>query len=218
LVSPVSEYGFTPHVCERAGQDWIGLRVDFETIFGGVACTDDDFTLELLASPASADGCLLGAETRFKRRKQCSFCLNSLSHEIDSEQTPCACQPEDLKCAYGFTRANNVNVADGACSEDADHFADLCVDGQQTAPMTFYEKVPDDRCKPTDISTALLTPRSTYCNGNGAGPTTVPTDFSYRGCYVNKDDDRVAGHVWHLTFAECRTKAQAEASPLFGLE
>ena len=205
-----------------AGKDWIGLRVDFSKIFGDQECTLDDFEDQMLSSKASDNGCLMGSTTTYQRRKRCSFCLNTLDKEaVDAKRKPCDCSAEDLKCSYGFYRAFNVDNAEAACSEDKDHFEELCgkagVD-VDTPAMPFYERIPDNNCKETDLSRSYLSPRATYCNGS-PGPTTIPTDFSYRGCFNNKDDDRIDTHEERpSTVEECRTLAKTKGKAYFGME
>ena len=160
----------------------------------------------------------MGSTTTYKRRKQCSFCLNSLERsQISAQKNPCDCQAEDLKCAYGFYRADNINNPNSACSEDKDVFSELCEQGDTTPAMAFYERIPDNLCKPDDLSDAFLSARATYCNGS-PGSTQVPTDFSYRGCYYNGGVDRVSGHTRGISFEECRKLANVQGKPYFGTE
>ena len=97
-------------------------------------------------SGASMDGCLLGKQTQFTRRKQSSECFNSEKFEHPVEKRHCECTRADFECEMGFIRV----IGDMDCQPyDVDKVLTPDEIDCTSSGVFFanaYRKIPGDSC------------------------------------------------------------------------
>lgn len=97
-------------------------------------------------SGASADGCLLGKQTVYTRRKQSSECFNNEQFQHPVEKRNCECTRADFECEIGFIRV----IGDVDCQPyDVDKVLTPDEIDCTSSGVFFanaYRKIPGDTC------------------------------------------------------------------------
>lgn len=109
-----------------------------------------DYELWSPSATDSQDGCLLGHEVQYVRRKRDAVCFNGERMERKHEVRHCACTEKDYECDFGYSR----ELDGGPCVRDlAVHinYTEMapfpCPVGTNFEVSTGYRKVAGDTCQ-----------------------------------------------------------------------
>jgi len=137
---------------------------------------DSDYELWSPADALNANGCLLGRNVQYIRRKRQAECFNPSNIKSQVISQSCPCTREDYICDYCFELDQTTGNCMLACSGyDPNTPPSDCVDYYLAS--SGYQKVPGDTC---DQKTGLdLTPKRVNCTGqitsssDGQGKQTI---------------------------------------------
>jgi len=157
---------------DKAAKAWIGINLDFNSIFTRTCDDDTDFDSFTPGDPGNPL-CTMGATNVYYRRKQCRFCKNVRKQEMKSVR-PCKCRPQDFKCNYGFYRTSKGNLDNpngiddpmASCEQDSDVFRDMCKESGDM-DMAFASKIPGNQCTG---GVDLAIKKRTSCDGVAPAP------------------------------------------------
>jgi hypothetical protein len=176
---------------DTVAHDWIGLRLDFSSLFFKQCDDASDFEDWIPTLPNGGGNCVMGAKRTFKRRKQCSFCANMIAQMGEVNKKSCVCTNADFKCQTGFYRAQNIDNPIAECEADVDHIKDLCTQLGNPTSIHKYELIPDNQCnKGTGQYNTYVNAKSDVCKGvpntnPNPGSTKVTSTVSVSGAQVS---------------------------------
>uniref|UniRef100_A0A0G4FQ72 VPS10 domain-containing protein n=1 Tax=Chromera velia CCMP2878 TaxID=1169474 RepID=A0A0G4FQ72_9ALVE len=132
------------------GDSGVLFHLDFAAL-GQPACkgiwaadsVSSDYENWTPSTSAKKDGCSLGRQVTYTRRKQTSECFNGQDFQRPVFKKNCECTEEDFECEFGFARKIGSTVC---APEDPNLTADTCTAGGFFY-MDAYRKVPGDTCE-----------------------------------------------------------------------
>ncbi|ODQ78711.1 hypothetical protein BABINDRAFT_8955 [Babjeviella inositovora NRRL Y-12698] len=118
------------------------LSLDFSRAFG--KCGTNDMELWHTRVDANgAQGCILGHQELFQRRKQHAKCfVNKLYEDVKPIEKKCQCVLEDFECAYGFIKDHR-----GECAIEPAALKELCKGGDEYVSPKSMRLIPGNLCE-----------------------------------------------------------------------